>query len=175
MTQLLTDLTLVQSALNGVYRSQSSTSGHIGLGDLLIEMVNSIESAGANTSLNNLVSPTLNTALNMGTFQINALANPTSAQDAATKSYVDTAIAGVGVSFNILAFTSNPTVGGAAVEAVTVTGLLSTDTILSVSQKTKGGANLPILGWSSQVTNGISIIYSADMGPGAVVLVAVKR
>lgn len=78
-------------------------------------------------------------------------------------------------SFNILVFTSTATVGGAASEAVTVTGLLSTDTILSVSQKTGGGAALPILGWSTQVNGGITVIYSADMGSGAVVLVAVKR
>jgi len=75
----------------------------------------------------------------------------------------------------ILVFASTATVGGAASEAVTVTGLLSGDTILSVSQKTPGGAALPLLGWSTQITAGITVIYSADMGPGAVVLVAVKR
>lgn len=80
------------------------------------------------------------------------------------------------VSVNsIIVFSSTATAGGAATEAVTVTGLLSSDTILSVSQKTKGGNSLPLLGWSTQINDGITVIYSADMGSGAIVLVSVKR
>jgi|ERR1019366_1179285 hypothetical protein len=130
-------------------------------------------SSGATTTLNNLTSPTaINQDLNLGTHQIKGMGNPSLAQDAATKAYVDAAIPAVP---SILVFASTATVGGAASEAVAVTGLLSTDTILSVSQKTGGGAALPILGWSTQANNLITVIYSADMGSGAVVLVAVKR
>jgi hypothetical protein len=75
----------------------------------------------------------------------------------------------------ILALYSSATHGGAAREAVVVTGLLATDTILSVSQKTMGTADLPLEGWDTQVTGGITVIYLGDMGPGAIVLVAVKR
>lgn len=65
--------------------------------------------------------------------------------------------------------------GGAATEALTCTGLLTTDTILSVDQKTPGANSLPLLGWSTVVTNGLTGVWSANPGAGAVVLVAVKR
>ena len=83
-----------------------------------------------------------------------------------------------GDSSLIMAFSSNPSAGGAVSEALTVTGLLSTDTIISVSQKTQGGAtrtSLPLIGWDTQVNNGITAHWVADPGVGAVVLVAVKR
>jgi hypothetical protein len=66
---------------------------------------------------------------------------------------------------------SSATVGGAATEAVTVAGLLTTSTIWAVTQGTKGGANLPLLGWTNTTNGSLNIIYSADMGPGAVVRV----
>ena len=66
---------------------------------------------------------------------------------------------------------SAPTVGGAAVEAVAVSGLLTTSTIWAVTQRTKGGANLPLLSWTNTTNGSLNIIYSADMGPGAVVRV----
>jgi hypothetical protein len=78
----------------------------------------------------------------------------------------------------ILAFTSNPSSGGAVSEALTVTGLLTTDTILSVTQMTQGGAtrtSLPLIGWDTVVTNGLTGHWVADPGVGAVLLVAVKR
>lgn len=81
----------------------------------------------------------------------------------------------VGTPANIKVFTSAATSGGAATEAVVVTGLLTTDTILSVTQKTKGANSLPLLGFSTVITNGLTVIYSADPGANAVVLVAVKR
>jgi len=78
----------------------------------------------------------------------------------------------------ILALASNASVGGAVSEALTVPGLLTTDTILSVSQKTQGGAtrtSLPLIGWDTVVTNGLTAHWVADPGAGAVVLVAIKR
>lgn len=84
-------------------------------------------------------------------------------------------ITGTIVGQTILVFTSAAGAGGAATEAMTLTGLLSTDTILSVSQKTKGGNSLPLLGFSTQVNNALTGIWSADPGSGSVIIVSVKR
>ena len=78
----------------------------------------------------------------------------------------------------ILALPSNPSVGGAVSEALTVPGLLTTDTILSVTQETQGSAtrtSLALIGWDTVVTGGLTAQWVANPGPGAVVLVAVKR
>jgi len=66
---------------------------------------------------------------------------------------------------------SSSTSGGAAQEEVTVAGLLTTSTIWSVTQVTPGGAVLPLLGWTNVLAGSLNLIYSADMGVGAVVRV----
>ena len=81
-------------------------------------------------------------------------------------------------SLTTLALTSNPSVGGAVSEALTVTGLLTTDTILSVTQMTQGGStrtSLPLIGWDTVINGGLTGQWVADPGAGAVLLVAVKR
>lgn len=65
--------------------------------------------------------------------------------------------------------------GGGATEAMTVTGLLASDEIVSVTQKTPGANSLPLLGWSTQAANTVTGIWSADPGAGAVLQVAFKR
>ena len=75
----------------------------------------------------------------------------------------------------VLVFASTAGTGGSATQAMTVTGLLSTDTILSVTQKTQGANSLPLIGWSTQVNNGVTAIWSADPGAGSVIQVAVRR
>lgn len=64
---------------------------------------------------------------------------------------------------------------GSATPAVTVTGLLTTDVILSVTQTTKGANSLPLLGWNSQVAGGITAVYSADPGASGVLQVTFLR
>lgn len=81
----------------------------------------------------------------------------------------------VGVPANIAVLTSAAGLGGAASEIMTVTGLLASDTILAVTQKTKGANDLPLLGWSTQAANALTGIWSADPGAGSVIQVAVKR
>jgi len=66
---------------------------------------------------------------------------------------------------------STATVGGAATESVAVAGLLTTSTIWAVTQRTAGGAALPLLAWTNTTNGHLNIIYSADMGSGAVVRV----
>lgn len=65
--------------------------------------------------------------------------------------------------------------GGGATEAMTVTGLLTTDVIISVTQRVKGGNSLPLLGWNTQVADGITAVYSADPGAAAILDVAFIR
>ncbi len=79
------------------------------------------------------------------------------------------------IAFDTLSFESDAGAGGAATEAMTVTGLLATDVIQSVSQKTEGANSLALLGWSTQIVDGVTGIWAADPGAGAVLEVIVKR
>lgn len=75
----------------------------------------------------------------------------------------------------IVTLTSAAGAGGNATEAMTVTGLLTTDTILAVTQKTPGANSLAIIGYSTQATNALTGIWAADPGAGAVIVVTVSR
>lgn len=79
------------------------------------------------------------------------------------------------VQDKIKTLTSTAGAGGGATEAMVLTGLLTTDTILSVTQKTKGANSLPLLGYSTQAANALTGIWSADPGAGAVIVVTVLR
>lgn len=65
--------------------------------------------------------------------------------------------------------------GGAATAALTCTGLISADTVLAVTQVTPGANGLALVGYSTLITNGITAIWHADPGAGAVVQVLVKH
>lgn len=82
---------------------------------------------------------------------------------------------GAPVGRTVTKITSSAGAGGGATEAMTVTGLLSTDLVLAVTQKTDGANNLPLLGWSTQADDAITGIWSADPGAGAVIEVAFAR
>lgn len=75
----------------------------------------------------------------------------------------------------LMVFQSTAGAGGAATEAMTVTGLLATDKILAVTQKTKGANNLPLLGFTTQAANALTAVWSANPGAGSVILVTVFR
>lgn len=75
----------------------------------------------------------------------------------------------------LLTFTSAAGAGGAATEALTVTGLAATDTILAVSQSVKGANSLPLLGFNTLATNHLTGVWSADPGAGSVIIVTVLR
>jgi hypothetical protein len=123
-----------------------------------------------------LAGGTMSGAIAMGAHQITGVANPSIAQDAATKDYVDTAIAGIPAGSNILMFTSGAIIGAPGLsQQMTVTGLLSTDTIISVTQKTPAAASLPLLGWFGQINDAINGIWLGDPAGTPVLLVAVKR
>jgi len=75
----------------------------------------------------------------------------------------------------VLVFNSDAGAGGGATEAMTLTGLLATDTIIAVSQKVKGGNSLPLLGWDTHVDDALTGEWSGDPGADAVIQVAVVR
>ena len=81
----------------------------------------------------------------------------------------------LGNEVNFQVYTSSAGAGGAATEAMTLTGLAAADTIVSVSQKTPGANNLPLLGWTTVAANALTCTWSANPGAGAVVVVKVKK
>lgn len=81
----------------------------------------------------------------------------------------------LGDLLNIQVYTSSAGAGGAATEAMTLTGLAAADTILAVTQKTKGANNLPLLGYTTQAANALTCVWSADPGANAVVQVLVLK
>jgi len=89
---------------------------------------------------------------------------------------IDANTAAIVLDGDVLSFDSNASAGGAAAEALTVTGLLATDVILSVDQTTQGGgAGNTIVGFSNQIADGLTVTWDADPGANAVVKVTVKR
>lgn len=95
--------------------------------------------------------------------------------DGSTGSLTPRALVAADLPFNILSFTSSPGAGGAATEAMTVTGLLATDTILAVSQSVQGANSLPLIGYNTLANNSLTGVWSADPGAGSVIVVSVKR
>lgn len=81
----------------------------------------------------------------------------------------------LGDAINIQKYVSSAGAGGAATEAMTLTGLAAADTILAVTQKTKAANNLPLLGYTTQAANALTCVWSADPGAGAVVEVLVLK
>lgn len=78
-------------------------------------------------------------------------------------------------SAKLVAINCNVSVGGAASEALTCTGLLTTDTILAVSQSVKGANGTAINAYNTLITNGLTVSWTADPGAGAVIKVLVKH
>lgn len=79
------------------------------------------------------------------------------------------------INAHVKQFASGASAGGAAFEVLTVTGLLSTDTILSVSQTVAGANGTAITGWNTQANNALTVTWTADPGAGAIIRVAILR
>lgn len=76
---------------------------------------------------------------------------------------------------NYVALASTASSGGAATEAVTVTGLLTTDTILAVSQKVKGANSTALNGYNTQIADGLTLSWTGNPGASSVSTVLVSR
>lgn len=82
---------------------------------------------------------------------------------------------------SVAAINSAVSAGGAATETYVVTGLLTTDSILSVGQYVDGaGAAVGIISWGNAsgqaaANDALAVVYNADPGAGAKVRVAVLR
>lgn len=75
----------------------------------------------------------------------------------------------------VTALISLPSIGGASFEALTIPGLLASDMILAITQQVSGTSNLPIVGFNTLINNGLTVLWNADPGPNAIVIVALKR
>lgn len=80
---------------------------------------------------------------------------------------------GTGAAVKVLSSAASS--GGAATEALTVTGLLTTDTIIAVSQRVKGANSTALNGWNTQVADGITASWTANPGANSIVDVAFVR
>ncbi len=70
---------------------------------------------------------------------------------------------------------SNASSGGMATETLTVTGLTTTDIIVSVTQRVAGANGTALTGWANQASNALDVTWTADPGAGAIVDVEVLR
>lgn len=66
---------------------------------------------------------------------------------------------------------SGASVGGAANEELTVAGLLTTSTIYAVTQSVPGANNVAMIGFTNDTNGSLKIIWTADPGAGAKVVV----
>lgn len=73
-----------------------------------------------------------------------------------------------------LTYLSANSAGGAAAEAYTITGLLSTDTVMSVTPTVTTNAVF-IRGFGTLIDDGLTVTYSGDPGANSKVRVTVKR
>ncbi len=80
-------------------------------------------------------------------------------------------------STRVLALTSAVYAGGSATPTLTVTGLLTTDTILGATQIVKNANSLPLIGANATcaVADQYPVVYSADPGASGTVRVIFQR
>ena len=123
------------------------TKTHVGLGNVDdTSDANKPVSTATQTALDAklaLAGGTMTGAIAMGTFQITGLGDPTSAQDAATKAYVDTTAQGIDWKASVrAATTANVTLASALENGDTLDGVvLATGNRILVKDQTTGSQN----------------------------------
>jgi len=95
--------------------------------------------------------------------------------DGSSAQFMQTDGSGVLSWSSIMHLDSDASAGGNPTESLTVTGLLGTDTILSVSQRVAGANNTAITAFGSPGVGTLSVSWTADPGAGAIVRVLVRR
>jgi hypothetical protein len=81
----------------------------------------------------------------------------------------------LGDQINIQKISSAASAGGAASEALTVTGLAADDVILAVTQRVKGANGTATIAWNTQAANALTVEWTANPGAGAIVDVLVLK
>lgn len=81
----------------------------------------------------------------------------------------------LGDQINIQKYASDASAGGSASEAMVVSGLSATDTVLAITQKTKGGNSTAIVQYATLIDNGVTITWTANPGANAIVEVLVLK
>lgn len=104
----LTALGIAPLVANTYFYLDSAAAGAVGtITPLAVTLLADTTTTSMLTTLTalGLAGGTMTGAINMGSHQINAMTDPTSAQDAATKNYVDSAVGGAGTVTSIIAGT----------------------------------------------------------------------
>lgn len=171
----------IDNDVNGinVYNNEASTLGNVSVrannatGKTLIGR-SAGGNAGGATEIGGLTVKVFRD-MSLETFKVTNMGDPSSAQDAATKNYVDTELGVKLNSADLVSYDSNASTGGSATESLTVTGLEATDTILSVSQKTAGANSTAQIAYGSPGAGTLSVTWTGDPGAGSIIRVLVKK
>ena len=75
----------------------------------------------------------------------------------------------------IAALTSSASASGLPSQFLTVTGLLSTDTVLAVSQSASGSLSQPVIAYGAPLSGSIQVTWPSNPGAGAQVNVLVQH
>jgi hypothetical protein len=75
----------------------------------------------------------------------------------------------------LVKYSSAASIGGAATEAVLVTGLAAGDTILAVTQRVAGANGTALNGWNTQIAGGVTLSWTANPGAGSIADILVLK
>jgi len=131
-----------------------------------VNQLNVVEGNGAGSSI---LARLLDNALDIAASEI-----PTGIPQANVSGLVS-ALAAKQDAAKLVVYTSGASVGGSASETLVVTGLLSSDTILAVTQKVAGANATALVAHGVPASDALPISWTADPGAGSVVEVYVKK
>ena len=163
-------------AINGVnFDGSAAITVTAAAGTLTGSTLNSGVTASSLTSVGTLSSLTMGGAIAMGTSKITGLGDPTAAQDAATKNYVDTAAQGLNIHDSVslataaaitggLTYTAGSAGadGGTGVGATLVFTAVAIDGTTLTSTDVTNGTRILVKDQSTQTQNGIYVVTTVS-------------